>query len=164
MDRRMTVLSLLILFAVVTATGLTHSTSAMMPDSGPSASGHGNLTTGGELRTFSFTAVTHKDGTVTGQAQLISRATDTRIHMEIDCLRVVGNIAIMSGTITNSNVPAFEGRPAIFRVQDNGEGANDPADRISLVSIFPAGFAINCNSNFSTPLIPIDGGNIQVRP
>ncbi len=37
-------------------------------DGNPSASGQGSLTVGGELRTFSFTAVQHQDGTATGEA------------------------------------------------------------------------------------------------
>src|SRR5437867_12209486 len=62
--------------------------STAAPGSGPSASGHGNLTAGGELRTFSFTAVTHRDGSVTGEAQLNNRASGQKIHMAIDCLSV----------------------------------------------------------------------------
>lgn len=164
MNRRMTVLSLLVLLAAVIATGITRSTSAMMPASGPSASGHGNLTVGGELRTFSFTAVTHKNGTVTGQAQLNNRAQDTRLHLDIDCLRVVGNTATVSGIVTNTTDPTLEGFRGIFRVEDNGEGANDPPDRISLVFLFPPSVPLDCNSNLGLPLIPIEAGNIQVRP
>ena len=62
-------------------------------NSGPSATGAGHFEIDGELRTFSFTANTHRDGTVKGQAQLYNRALGTRTHLEIDCLRVVGTTA-----------------------------------------------------------------------
>lgn len=129
---------------------------------GPKASGHGNLTVADELRTFSFTAVTHQDGSVTGQAQLNNRAQDARIHLEIDCLLVIGNRAVMSGVVTNTNDPVFEGLTGTFRVTDNGEGANDPPDTISLVFFgFPPQF---CRTNVPLPEMPIEGGNIQVKP
>jgi hypothetical protein len=137
------------------------------PDNGPSASGHGNLTAGGELRTFSFTAVTHKDGTVTGEAELDNRSTGNTIHLSINCLTVSGNKALVSGVVTNSHGPDdFVGWIGTFEVIDNGEGANDPADRISLVFLFSPPTTISCTSfmfsSFSTS--PIEAGNIQVNP
>ena len=166
MKNRITLLSLLVLFAVF-AVGVvpTRSTSVFAAGgNGPSANGHGNLTVGGELRTFSFHAITQRDDDVQGSVTLHNRSTDTFTKADINCLRVVGNTAIMSGPITNSSNPVFEGRTAIFRVQDNGEGANSPPDGLSLLFIFPAGSTASCNINFVFPFMPIEGGNVQVKP
>ena len=48
---------------------------------GPSATGSGHFQSSGALRTFAFSAVTHQDGSVTGQAQLKNRAQDTTDHL-----------------------------------------------------------------------------------
>jgi hypothetical protein len=52
------------------------------------------------LRTFAFEAMRSSDGSVSGQAQIDNRALGQRFHIEIDCLNVIGNIAVMSGTLT----------------------------------------------------------------
>jgi hypothetical protein len=141
------------------------------PGSGPSASGHGNLTVGGELRTFSFTAVTHKNGSVTGEAQLDNRASGQKIHMAIDCLSVsVGhhsNTAVVSGIVTISDPTGLEGFTGVFAVQDNGEGSNAPArDRISLVFLESPPTTVDCTAATFTDFgtAPIEGGNILVKP
>ena len=41
--------------------------------SGPSATGSGHFSESGALRTFSFNAITHADGTVSGNAQINNR-------------------------------------------------------------------------------------------
>lgn len=131
-------------------------------NSGPSAGGGGHFEITGDLRTFSFTAITERDGSVKGQAQLYNRDQDVRLHMDIDCLRVVGNIAYASGVITQSTTPAQVGLRGVFSAQDNGEGANAAPDRLSLV--FSAAFAANVCRTFSpAPTNAIDG-NIQVKP
>ncbi len=164
---RPTLLSVLMLLAMSVLTCLALPIAALAD--GPSASGHGNLSGGGELRTFSFTAVTHKDGTVTGEAQLDNRGLPNTIsgkfHLVLDCAVISGNTAVISGTITNSTVPSLEGDTGIFAVQDNGEGANASPDKISLVSFFTAGSA-NCRTFAfgAFAIIPIEAGNIQVRP
>lgn len=165
MKSRIILLSLLVLLAVVAAGVVsTRSTSVFAAGNSPSANGHGNLTVGGELRTFSFHAMTRKDGTVTGSATLHNRNSDVFIHMDINCLRVVGNTAFMSGPITNSSNPAFEGRTGLFQARDNGEGSNAAPDQLSLLAVLVGNTTIDCNTNFAPLLNPIEGGNIQVKP
>ena len=60
--------------------------------SNPFAGGHGNLISGEELRTFSFTAVRHTDGTVSGQVQVKNRALDVHVHVDVDCLKFEAGI------------------------------------------------------------------------
>lgn len=130
----------------------------------PSANGHGNITLLGELRTFSFTANTRNDGSVTGSVQLQARQADNTIHADINCLKVSGNTAVMSGPILRSADPAFDGYTGIFRVQDNGEGFNASADLMSLYFLFPPGSPANCNNIGALPMTAIEGGNLQVKP
>jgi hypothetical protein len=148
--------------------------------SNPFAGGHGNLISGGELRTFSFAAVRHADGTVSGQVQVKNRALDVRAHIDVDCLKFEGgNRAIAGGTITESSNPELiaPGRISVFGVEDNGEGEGAPPDRITTIPDYAP--PKSCNEftfvgdtlrELANPsvvvraLTPITAGNIQVRP
>jgi hypothetical protein len=133
----------------------------------------------GSPRTFEFNALERGDGTVTGQAELQSRLTgthDTRgVHVDLDCLNVVGDLALASGTITKSladpSDPFATGNVAIFAAEDSGEGANAAPDRITLLIAFtpevvPPGTAL-CElvgpAHAEPLLMPIEGGNVVVR-
>jgi hypothetical protein len=158
-------LFLLILVAIATL----HAGSNAAPGNGPSASGSGQLTVGGELRTFAFTANTQKDGSIIGQAHLNNRASDPNqvFQVDIDCLKVVNNTAVVSGIVKVSHGPMdFTGWTGVFAVQDNGEGKNAPADRISLMGVFPPAAGTSCSlfTFANLPTAPIEGGNIQVKP
>jgi hypothetical protein len=127
-----------------------------------SASGSGHVTVNGETRTFAFAATKRADGTATGQVQVISRSLDTIVHLEIDCLRVVGNVAHMSGVTTLSNNPAEAplGDMRRFVVKDNGEGSGT-ADEISTIPANPAGET--CENSTLGVTRTIEKGNVQVR-
>jgi len=162
MNRKIALL-LLVLLAVIFAP--THYTSAVASGNNPSANGHGNLTISGELRTFSFHALTRRDGTVKGSVTLHNRALDIFDRYDIDCLNVVGNTATLSGIITKSTDTDLIGSRAIFRVVDNGEGSTNARDQISLVAVLPAGSTIDCDTaGLVLPTLPIEGGNVQVTP
>jgi len=130
------------------------------------STGSGQITRGGELRTFSFTAQRDSSNNSSGQAELFNRASGVRIHMQLDCLNVAGNVATMSGKVTEANAAGsgFIGNPAWFRVVDNGEGAGAPPDLISLVAVFFGSPGVPCTDGTVTPAnIPIEDGNIQVH-
>ena len=140
-------------------------TSAGAP--GPSVTGHANMTQqpSGELRTFSFTGRVMPDGTVEGQFVNHNRQGDAVNHGEIDCLRLDGtNAAVLSGPIRKHTNPALEGGTTVFRVEDNGEGTNDPPDRVSVLMNFAPGSTEDCTTVTPAIMFPIEGGNIQVRP
>ena len=124
----------------------------------PSATGHGDFLNEGQLRAFSFSAIQQPNGKVAGQAELRNQTTGVVVHMDVVCLRVEGNTAFVSGTITNSNDPTLEGRTVAFIAQDNGEGTNSPSDKLSMLA-----FA-NCSDLLVLDLFDIQHGNIQVRP
>lgn len=151
--------------AIAAATLLVSAFSSARAD-GPMASGHGNLTVSGELRTFSFNAVKHADGSVTGESELKSRASGTVIHAALNCLTVVGNQAYIGGVVTNSNNSSLVGKPCVFTVIDNGEGDNAPPDELSFFVTFATGPTEDCNGPtvHSLTLNLIEAGDIQVKP
>ena len=143
--------------------------SAVSEGNRPSASGHGNLSDQGELRTFSFHAFTRKDGSISGNATLHNRDLDVFSKMDIDCMVVDGNRASLSGPITaQPDDPSLVGVTAIFTIEENGEGKNADPDRMSYVYPYPVANPPDCTdaaaANFPFPMLEIEGGNIQLRP
>jgi hypothetical protein len=134
-----------------------------------SATGSGHMVRpDGTFRSFSFAATKRADGTVKGQVQLNSRSFDVFVHIAVDCLRVEGNTAFMSGRITHSSDPAqgFIGELNRWAVQDNGEGPDAPPDRVSTIPENPGNAdPKTCeDDNSDRPLARIvQRGNVQVR-
>lgn len=140
-----------------------------------SADGSGHISTLGGFRTFAFTARQHADGSDNGQLEINFHPGETSpiphvvVNADIDCLRVIGNVAIMSGIVRHTNFPAFENVRGILSVQDNGEGASASPDLISGsamgggVIIVPPTSPLDC-TNVTPPLgQPVERGNVQVR-
>lgn len=141
-------------------------------NSGPSANGQATLPLEllGGRQTLSFHAREAKDGTVSGSVEVKSRGQDARIHATIDCLVIDGNEAILGGVFTQVRLgPDSPLPPGLievggrlwFKVRDNGEGGGAGADQFS--DVFPVPDFIECD-DFEVPLIPIEVGNIQVKP
>jgi len=132
-----------------------------------SVTGSGHFTTGGEYRTFSFTAHLHADGSVSGQWQGKNRSLGWLWHGEVTCLSIDGNQAWIGGvtTIATSGTPEVGGETG-FRVVDNGQGRNSIPDQISLQFVNGGpGFAQSyCGDKPLSPdLADVEGGNIQIR-
>ena len=140
-----------------------------------SASGHGTLPTADGPRQFSFNAVRQADGSVTGHAVLHNPSFEGengnayQLHVDITCMRVVGDIAIFGGTTERTNDPNLVDA-VFFSVEDNGEPGKDN-DRISSVFFWdddpattgdPQACLLTGPTDF--PLHRIESGNIQVRP
>src|SRR5829696_8006838 len=101
-----------------------------------SATGSGHMVRpDGTFRSFSFSARRYADGTSDGQLQLNSRSFDVVVHIRVDCLRVVGDVAHMSGRITRVSNPdeGEVGELNRVEVRDNGEGKKAPSDQVSTV-------------------------------
>jgi hypothetical protein len=137
-----------------------------------SATGSGMLKKRGEdgkpeYRTFAFNAVTHRDGTTTGEAELLNRTQGSQAHISIDCLAVEdGKVARMSGAVDRTTNPEWEGQRVWFKVVDNGEGKGAEPDGITLVTFFPAWDAPSCTPNgwYDDPVLwPVEAGNVQVK-
>ena len=131
-----------------------------------SASGSGHMERNGFFRTFSFTAEKFADGTSTGQLQLRSPEFDVVVHLRVDCLRVVGGQAHMSGVITYTSDPseAFVGERNRLVVQDNGSGPHAPPDMVSGIPANPENQNTEtCENNTLTPNRVVDAGNVRVQ-
>jgi hypothetical protein len=119
-------------------------------------------------RTFALQAHTASEGIASGQAEVKNRATDQTLHIRIDCLNVIGNVAVISGVATSATGPGnSDGDPEIFAVEDNGQGAAHQPDRVTrafgnsgliCTDITPADLPF-----VSSLLRDIEAGNIQIR-
>ena len=132
-----------------------------------SATGSGHMVRpDGTFRSFSFSARSYADGTVNGQLQLNSRGFDVFVHIRIDCLRLDGNTAYMSGLITKTSNPAEGEIGELNRVivRDNGEGA-DVIDQVSRIPANPESLdqrtCLDENADLF-PLRDVQRGNVQV--
>jgi hypothetical protein len=83
---------------------------------------------------FSLVAQQRADGSVKGQWQDTFDGGRLGIHVAIDCLKVVGNGAVISGVITHGVSEEtggdVSGQQALTAVVDNGTSAKDPLDQI----------------------------------
>jgi hypothetical protein len=116
------------------------------------------------LRTFALEARRSADGTVTGRAQVKNRATGQTVHVEIDCLNVIGNIAVLSGTARSATGPGnADGDAEIFGVQDNSNGP-DRATRLFGNSGLVCTDITPANVGLYTYLFDdVDGGSIVIH-
>ena len=120
-------------------------------------------------RTLAFNARKYADGSVTGRFEYhqVVEGQAFKFNVDVTCMNVYdGNRAKIGGVIVVSNDPTLPpGQFAWFQVYDNGEGANAPPDRSSLVGFGnEAANEAFCNS----PALPRFGpwdveGNVQVR-
>lgn len=134
-----------------------------------SVTGAGHFDIGGTFRRTSVTARVYADGSVKGQ---IEWHRNRKVHAEVTCLTVVGNRAYVGATVTKDTSTDDVGGDMMFIVEDNGQGANDPADRLSLayVNISPVFGYSDALCALDTPptlqlestLMPIEQGNFQV--
>jgi hypothetical protein len=166
-------LIVLAIFGVSLILSAPKATASMRAD-GPSASGHGTILVQNEQgqtvrRQFSFSAKQLADGTVQGSAVIQNPQFDPRYRatFDITCLLVVGNRASLGGDIKTTSDPVFndEFDTGFFTVFDNGEPGKG-IDTISLVFFDNVVPPANCQFIGADDFmqIPIDSGNVQVRP
>ena len=161
-----------LLITAVAVTAVLQLASAAAP--GPAASGHGTIllqdTEGRTVRRqFSFSARITADGTVQGHAIIHNPSFDPKYDAQFDitCLQIVGNRASFGGSIRKTSDPVFndEFDAAFFTVFDNGEpGAdNDTISEVFFDNVVePSACQFIGADDF--PQIPIESGNVQVRP
>ena len=126
-----------------------------------------------ELTTFSFTAVQHADGSVSGHYQYNFRLRGFSIRGKVTCVSTNGTQAWVGGTVDQvvTADPAFEsllGLEMWWRSIDNGEGSAATPDVTSGV-----GFELEGNPTTAAswcqdepevlPLREVEAGNIQLR-
>jgi hypothetical protein len=131
-----------------------------------SATGSGHTIIAGELRTFSFAAWTDAGGVASGMAQVDNREVNEKFQLSVDCIKVVGSFAIVSGVITRHTDVHAIGLTGIFGVQDSGEGLAPPPDLVTQVFFFRPG-VLRCTDlepeDAAPFLVPVGAGNVQVN-
>jgi hypothetical protein len=130
---------------------------AVAAQAGPSVTGGGTITFGASVEHVSVsvfgssgTAEFH-DNTVVG---------NVNGHIDIDCVRIVGNEATLSGIVTQSNDPTIEGFEALFQIRDNGTAGD--RDLMSPVLLHAVGVGPNCLVPGEFDLAPVKG-NFTIR-
>jgi hypothetical protein len=138
-------------------------------DAGPRVVGSGHVSVGltDDLREFTFHAVTHPDGSVTGSYRVERTDTGVFFTVEVTCMSVVGNMGWVAGIITETNAPAVRvGTVSYFWARDNGEGDDAQPDVVSTARINDAaGRDVEFCTNHPTVLPPntVEFGNVQIR-
>jgi hypothetical protein len=122
----------------------------------PSATGGGATT----FYSFGFTAQSHRDGSVSGNAEFQFPSSNISLHVRINCLAIIGQNAYMSGTTTEQTDGLAEGTEILFGVQDND--TTGLPDLISDVFFSPGPTPFTCQTFHATPHYLVTG-NVEVR-
>jgi hypothetical protein len=127
---------------------------------GPSVTGGGTITFGTSKEHVSVTVF----GT-SGRAQFHDNAAGGNVsgHVEINCVRIFGNEATLSGIVTQSNDPTIEGFEALFQIRDNDGSIANERDFMSPVLLHEVGIGPDCSVPSEFDLVPVKG-NFTVRP
>ncbi len=117
---------------------------------------------------FSLVALERADGRVEGEFHdqfSLGGLEGTGFHAAVNCLKVIGTTAWVSGMITQSRIPGWVGSDVVTRVVDNGRSANDPADQISFsfVAAQIGGPVPDCNDEPDLPLYEVPQGQVVVK-
>jgi hypothetical protein len=150
-----------------------------------SAAGNGPPVSGGGRYTHYYTGETSvsvhatvgKDGVVSGQFEQHNPVLGLNVHGRVTCVVVDGNRALISGLFSNVKRGTLsgveEGNGFILVVEDNGQGAQSPPDRVSPYQQGGPHFAdcalITANAAAITAIllgdaVPLTSGNFHVRP
>ena len=113
---------------------------------------------------FGFTAQPHNNGngagTVSGNAQVVFVAPNGGpLHIDVNCLEIVGNDAYMSGTLAYSAFGLTKGTEMLFGVQDDDSAAK--TDLISDIFFSPAP-PFTCRTFHAKPHYAVQG-NIEIH-
>jgi hypothetical protein len=128
-----------------------------------SASGSGTVRFGNTIEHIAFTAEQVAGTEATGEATINNATAHVRVHVDVNCLNVIGNFAIVSGIVTQSSDPTAvpEGFQAIFAVLDAGEGR--ARDFASIANFYAVGTGVDCTVPSEFDLVPANG-NFRVQP
>lgn len=140
--------------------------------------GHGNFFDGGKKLmqdiSFSFHAINTGDGSkgfsdaAKGEFEFHDQTPagpDLTVHGDVLCLSAGSGTAFVIGRVTRSNDASLPVDALIAWVaEDNGEGINEPVDRVSRPVTIGGKLPSECRAKVpELPLRLIVGGNIQVH-
>jgi hypothetical protein len=110
-----------------------------------SVNGSGTVTFGSSVEHISVNATAGATPTAgSGRATFQDKAAGGNVNGQIDvnCVRVVGNTATVSGIVTHSNDKTLIGTEAVFQVVDNGNGT----DFASIINFHARGTGTDCTA------------------
>ena len=76
-------------------------------------------------------------------------------QIDINCVKIVGNTATLSGLVTHSNKKSMVGQEGVFQIVDNGSKKGTP-DMASLINFHQPGTSTDCNAG-EFDLTPVKG-------
>lgn len=134
------------------------------------AVGHVELTLFSTSDKYSFAAVRDPKGVSRGAFEWKSTRPDGSVASgsgKVVCVSVVGNVAHVSGQFEREDVTWIEApnNYAIWTVEDNGRGKQDPPDRVSLLhpGVTAAQVAAHCATGSFLSLLPNEQGEVLVK-
>lgn len=158
--------ALVVLPAQATESGITESVTGSTHMTVPLSVFDPSLEGDAEMRTLSYNALRHADGSVSGQYRYcvaVQGIADT-VHGTIICLKVEGNRAWIGATVDQTTDHTIEGLFSWWQVADNGQGAHQPADRTTFLGFGTLAETIAyCEGPEPNFIFDIEHGNIQVR-
>ncbi|MEO7769672.1 MAG: hypothetical protein ABIX19_01495 [Gemmatimonadaceae bacterium] len=129
-------------------------------------SGHVPIGMTDDLREFTFHAIEHPDGSVTGSYKVERTDTGAYFIVDVTCMSVVKNTAWIAGRISETNTASVRvGTVSYFWAEDGGEGA-DAQDIVSNARINDRdGADVDFCNTRPTRLAPlrVEMGNVQIR-
>lgn len=113
-------------------------------------------------KNYSLIAIEYGDGSVGGQWIDMFGGDQGGLHVDVDCLSVVGNQATIGGVIKNGTINGVDvtGQRALTRVWDFGKSANDPPDAISFS--FNNTGNLTCTQQLNFPQLAMTDGQVTI--
>jgi len=123
----------------------------------PSVNGSGTVTFGSSVEHYSVNV----SGS-SGRAKFEDKAAGGNVNGQIDinCVRISGNTATLSGLVTHSNKKSMIGQEGVFQIVDSG-GKKGTPDMATLINFHQPGTSTDCNGG-EFDLTPVKG-NFTIR-
>jgi hypothetical protein len=128
-----------------------------------SVKGSGTINFGASVEHYSINT-SGSSGRVTFNDKTVSGNVNGTIN--VNCVRVVGNEATISGIVTHSNRKSIQGFEGLLQIRDNGKGRGGNAsgpDMGSPILFHAVGTGSDCQVPGEFDLVPVKG-DFTVQP
>ena len=110
-----------------------------------SVNGSGTITFGSSVEHITVNAMAGAIPTAgSGRATFQDKAAGGNFNgqINVNCVKIVGNTATVSGTVTHSNNKSLIGQEAVFQIVDNGK----QTDFASIINFHAVGTSTDCTA------------------
>jgi hypothetical protein len=127
-----------------------------------SVKGSGTINFGASTEHYSVNT-SGSSGRVTFNDKTVSGNVNGTIN--VNCVRIVGNEATISGIVTHSNRKSIEGFEGLLQIRDNGKGRGKDSgpDMGSPILFHAVGTGSDCSVPSEFDLVPVKG-DFTVQP